>query len=126
MADKKQNEAVARTAGEHVEAKKIPAVESQEKGKGIIGGPLNTDQTTEQQLTSLAEMKGKGIMIRDDPQVADVTDIQPADSDKVIEVKVYRKWTSKNVPDPNPTGLCFILLDRKVCYYLIWNMTRLE
>lgn len=34
-------------------------------------------------------------------------------STKVLEVKVYRKWVARNVPDPNPTGQCFILLDRE-------------
>lgn len=51
----------------------------------------------------------------------DLMDLKPADLDKPIEVKVYQKWISKNVPDPNPSGLCFILLDRKVSNRPLYN-----
>ena len=55
-------------------------------------------------------------MIMFEPEVVDITDIKPDLLEKVLEVKVYRKWISINVPDSNPTGLCFILLDKKVMY----------
>ncbi|PWA96572.1 nucleic acid-binding, OB-fold protein [Artemisia annua] len=55
----------------------------------------------------------KGKAPADESDELDLMNIKPSDMEKLIEVKVYRKWTSKNVPDPNPTGLCFILLDRK-------------
>ena len=56
--------------------------------------------------------KGKGILLEDDE--TDVMNLKPQDLAKPLELKVYRKWTSRNVPDPNPTGLCFMLLDKKV------------
>ena len=61
-----------------------------------------------------ADDKGKAIVVQDEPETADITCIKPTDFERPIEVKVYRKWTSRNVPDPNPTGLCFMLLDKKV------------
>ena len=64
-------------------------------------------------------MKGKAIMTLDEPEISDVSDIKPAESEKAIEVKVYRKWMSRNVPDPNPKGLCLILLDRRVSQYTL-------
>ncbi|PWA86495.1 hypothetical protein CTI12_AA140740 [Artemisia annua] len=54
--------------------------------------------------------KGKAPMV--EKEELNLMDIKPTDLDKPIEVKIYRKWFSRNVPDPNPTGLCFILLDR--------------
>lgn len=58
--------------------------------------------------------KGKGKMIVAPTEGIDIADINPSIPNQIIEVKAYRKWVSKNVPDPNPTGLCFILLDRRV------------
>lgn len=43
----------------------------------------------------------------------DLANLTPADLAKPLRVKVYRKWFSRNVPDPNPTGLCYMLLDKK-------------
>ena len=56
--------------------------------------------------------KGKGILVEQD--VVNLMDLKPQDLNKPLEVKVYKKWASRNVPDPNPTGLCFILLDKQV------------
>ena len=56
--------------------------------------------------------KGKGILLEED--VTDVMSLKPEDLSKPLELKVYRKWSSRNVPDPSPTGLCFILLDKQV------------
>ncbi|PWA48597.1 hypothetical protein CTI12_AA489050 [Artemisia annua] len=55
--------------------------------------------------------KGKGILVEED--VTNVMNLKPQDLTKPLELKVYRKWASRNVPDPNPTGLCFILLDKQ-------------
>ena len=71
------------------------------------------EETGERQKIS-ADDKGKAIVVQDEPETADITCIKPTDFERPIEVKVYRKWTSRNVPDPNPTGLCFMLLDKKV------------
>lgn len=84
-----------------------------------MGHPEAAEEVTTQQPTLLVEMKGKAIMTLDEPKVSDVSNIKPAESEKAIEVKVYRKWMSRNVPDPNPTGLCFILLDRRVSQYTL-------
>ena len=56
--------------------------------------------------------KGKGILLEED--TTDVMNLKPNDLTKPLELRVYRKWVSRNVPDPNPTGLCFILLDKQV------------
>ena len=53
-------------------------------------------------------------MIDNVPEIADISNIKPTEFQKPIDVKVYCKWMSRNVPDPNPTGLCFILLDKHV------------
>ncbi|PWA66851.1 hypothetical protein CTI12_AA323970 [Artemisia annua] len=60
----------------------------------------------------LQRSKDKGKAPAVEPEKVNLMDLKPADLDKPLELKVYRKWTSKNVPDPNPTGLCFILLGR--------------
>ena len=75
--------------------------------------PKNVAGTDAENLRKSAELKGKAIMIHEEPEPADIAHINPNDFDKPIEVRVYRKWTSRNVPDPNPTGLCFMLLDKK-------------
>lgn len=42
--------------------------------------------------------KGKAIQIED--EVVTLENINPKDVNKVIEVKVYRKWTAKKIPPP--------------------------
>ena len=85
-----------------------------DKGKEAVisQGMVGASKPGEQILQRLAD-KGKAPLVEADE--LDLMDIKPADLDKPIEVRVYRKWISRNVPDPNPTGLCFILLDKKVC-----------
>ena len=68
--------------------------------------------TSDIQRTDQSTDKGKGILLEED--VTDVMNLKPEDLAKPLELKVYRKWSSRNVPDPNPTGLCFILLDKQV------------
>ncbi|PWA73449.1 nucleic acid-binding, OB-fold protein [Artemisia annua] len=55
--------------------------------------------------------KGKGILVEED--IVDIMNLKSSDMNKPLELKVYRKWASRNVPDPNPTGLCFILLGKQ-------------
>lgn len=86
-----------------------------DKGKGNEGD-TSIVQSSEPQGETLERSPYKGKAPVVEREELDLMDIKPSDMDKPIEVKVYRKWTSKNVPDPNPTGLCFMLLDRKVCY----------
>ncbi|PWA88207.1 helitron helicase-like domain-containing protein [Artemisia annua] len=83
-----------------------------EKGKQAVvsTGTSDATQAEEQALQRSAE-KGKAPAV--EQEELDLMDIKPTDLDKPIEVRAYRRWTSKNVPDPNPTGLCYILLDRK-------------
>ncbi|PWA95982.1 nucleic acid-binding, OB-fold protein [Artemisia annua] len=58
-----------------------------------------------------ATSKGKAI---DVPyEVVTFENINPAEMSKAIEVKVYRKWIAKTVPDLISTMYCCILLDRK-------------
>ena len=67
---------------------------------------------TERQTDERAKDKGKQVMV--EPEYVDVMNLKPEDLSKPLDLKVYRKWTSKNIPDPTPTGIAFILLDRKV------------
>ena len=80
------------------------------------GATKDTDSpaatTSDLQKTDRSTDKGKGILLEED--VTDVMNLKPEDLAKPLELKVYRKWSSRNVPDPNPTGLCFILLDKQV------------
>lgn len=66
----------------------------------------------EKETPERAKEKGKAPAV--EVENINLMDLKPTDLDKPLEVKVYRKWMSKNVPDPNPTGLCFILLGRHV------------
>ena len=83
---------------------------------------MESEQKTSDAITLVAntgtdqrsEDKEKGILLEEDE--TDVMNLKPQDLAKPLELKVYRKWTSRNVPDPNPTGLCFMLLDKKVLY----------
>ncbi|PWA64422.1 nucleic acid-binding, OB-fold protein [Artemisia annua] len=75
--------------------------------------PQNAELFKSEQQQLAAKIKGKAPMVEQEPDIANITDIKPTEFEKPIEVKVYRKWTSRNVPDPNPTGLCFMLLDKK-------------
>ncbi|PWA59799.1 helitron helicase-like domain-containing protein [Artemisia annua] len=68
-----------------------------------------TPSNTEEIQRSLD--KGKGIMVEE--ETVDIMNLKPQDLGKPLEIKVFKKWASKNVPDPNPTGLCFIFLDKK-------------
>ncbi|PWA53249.1 nucleic acid-binding, OB-fold protein [Artemisia annua] len=83
-----------------------------EKGKQAVTltGTSATANPVEQTLQRSAE-KGKAPAV--EYEELDLMDIKPTDMDKPIEVRVYRRWTSKNIPDPNPTGLCYILLARR-------------
>ena len=77
-----------------------------------------TPRTDEQQQTSLQasdqRLRDKGKQIMVEPEDLDITNLRPEDFGKPLDLKVYRKWVSKNIPDPSPTGICFILLDKKV------------
>ncbi|PWA36733.1 nucleic acid-binding, OB-fold protein [Artemisia annua] len=46
-------------------------------------------------------------------QFAYLTELNPANNTKYIEVRVYRKWTSVKVPGFDPTGFSCMLLDKK-------------
>lgn len=78
--------------------------------------PPRTDeekhQLTDPEVSERAKDKGKQIMV--EPEHVELMDLKPEDLNKPLDVKVYRKWMSKNIPDPTPTGISFILLDRKV------------
>lgn len=54
--------------------------------------------------------KDKQIAI--EPEAVAIRDIKPTHMNKAIEVKVYRKWTAKTIPDLTHTMYC-ILLDKK-------------
>ncbi|GKD39198.1 DNA helicase [Tanacetum coccineum] len=60
---------------------------------------------------TLAATKGK--MIAVEPQVSDIASLKPVDSNKIIEVIVYRKWVSKYVHTRQPIRFCCILIDRQ-------------
>ncbi|PWA90990.1 helitron helicase-like domain-containing protein [Artemisia annua] len=55
--------------------------------------------------------KGKSIAI--EPDIVYLADIKPTTTKKLTQVKVYRKWISKSIPDLTPTGYRFILLDKQ-------------
>lgn len=40
-----------------------------------------------------------------------INDLEPNDRNKIIELKVYRKWVNRNPQSPIPTGYCCMLLD---------------
>ncbi|PWA67128.1 nucleic acid-binding, OB-fold protein [Artemisia annua] len=78
-----------------------------------IPTPAATGSTTPSDTHSVQQSKdkGKGILVEED--IVDIMNLKPSDMNKPLELKVYRKWASRNVPDPNPTGLCFILLGKQ-------------
>ncbi|GJT02293.1 DNA helicase [Tanacetum coccineum] len=57
--------------------------------------------------------KNKGKMIVVQTEISDIASLKPTDSNKVIEVIVYRKWISKHVHSRQPIRFCCILLDRQ-------------
>ncbi|PWA94498.1 helitron helicase-like domain-containing protein [Artemisia annua] len=80
------------------------------------------------QATQQSHDKGKGILIEE--EVADLRNLKPHDLNKPLEIKVFKKWASRNVPDPNPTCLCFILLDKQggaiQANVQIWDMKEFD
>ena len=46
--------------------------------------------------------------------LSSIRELKPGDTGKVIEVKVYRAWASRNPPNRTETGYRAILLDRHV------------
>ncbi|PWA35435.1 nucleic acid-binding, OB-fold protein [Artemisia annua] len=68
----------------------------------------STQQTEDQQR---ARDRGKQVMM--EAEDIDLMNLKPQDFGKPLDLKVYRKWISKNIPDPSPTGISFILLDKK-------------
>ncbi|GJX76207.1 DNA helicase [Tanacetum coccineum] len=61
--------------------------------------------------SSMATDKGK--MIAYEPEVSALSDIGPTDSNKIIEARVYRKWTARNITTREPSHFCCILLDKQ-------------
>ena len=43
-----------------------------------------------------------------------IRDLRPGDTGKILELKVYRVWASRDPPDTTETGYRAILLDRHV------------
>lgn len=90
--------------------------------------PTGSAEVGESTTTHIHKDTGKAIMREED--VIDLMDLKPEDLNKPLELKVYRKWYSKNVPDPNPTGLCFMLLDKKgdaiQANVQLWDMRQLD
>lgn len=59
-----------------------------------------------------AAVKNKAIELPS--EVVTYENINRAEMNKVIQVRVYRKWTAKIVPSLISTMYCCILLDKKV------------
>ena len=78
----------------------------------VVSTTTEAVETAEKSVGERVRDTGNGILIEED--VANIMDLQPSDLNKPVEIIVYRKWASRNVPYPNPTGLCFIFLDKKV------------
>ncbi|GKE31460.1 replication protein A 70 kDa DNA-binding subunit B [Tanacetum coccineum] len=55
----------------------------------------------------------KGKMVAAEPEITNVSDLTSTDSNKIIEVLVYRKWVSKHNQTRQPTKFCCILLDKQ-------------
>lgn len=91
-------------------------------------GPTESAEVGESTTTHIRADTGKAIMTEED--VTDLMDLKSEDLTKPLELKVYRKWQSRNVPDPNPTGLCLILLDKKgdaiQANVQLWDMRLLD
>ncbi|PWA52812.1 nucleic acid-binding, OB-fold protein [Artemisia annua] len=68
-------------------------------------------QTVQQESDARARAKGKQVIVEQED--VDVMDLKPGDLGKPLDLKVYKKWISKNILDPSPTGICFMLLDKK-------------
>ena len=75
-----------------------------------------------QDAEAQAKAKGKQIVVEEED--IDVMNLSPSDFGKPLDLKVYRKWISKNIPDPTPTGICFMLLDKKVHLHPISKHTQ--
>ena len=86
--------------------------------------PPSEEQITSlnQDAEALARAKGKQILVEEES--IDVMNLRPSDFGKPLDLKVYRKWISKNIPDPTPTGICFMLLDKKVQLHPISKHTQ--
>ncbi|GJU88438.1 DNA helicase [Tanacetum coccineum] len=46
-------------------------------------------------------------------ELSTIAQLTPESYNKTIEVRLYRKWTGKSLPDLTPTAFCCILIDRE-------------
>ncbi|GKC73958.1 nucleic acid-binding, OB-fold protein, partial [Tanacetum coccineum] len=72
---------------------------------------LETLMATSNYPDTVAASKGK--MIAVEPEIADIASLKPTDSNKTIEVIVYRKWLSKYVQTRQPIRFCCMLIDKQ-------------
>ncbi|GKB15919.1 DNA helicase [Tanacetum coccineum] len=75
-----------------------------------VGSPIMLMATSTYPDT-IAASKGK--MIAVEPKIADIASLKPTDSNKSIEVIVYRKWVSKYVHTRQPIRFCCMLIDKQ-------------
>ncbi|PWA73350.1 DNA binding protein [Artemisia annua] len=81
--------------------------------QGQFSTPLSQEEqdTLQKQSEDRARAKGKQVVV--EQETIDIMNLKPEDLGKPLDLKVYRKWISKNIPDPSPTGICFMLLDKQ-------------
>ena len=85
-------------------------------------------ETTTPATTELADIqatsKGKMVESSDAAQITMIRELQPTSYDKMLEVRVHRKWISISYakkgdtgtsPKKTETAYCCILIDEEVC-----------
>ncbi|PWA82762.1 helitron helicase-like domain-containing protein [Artemisia annua] len=110
------DQAVPRTndggaAEQHNSDKKLCRQMAEKVMEGTAATPVGSTTSSGTQAMQRPDDKGKGILVEEEE--VDLRKLKPQDLNKPLEIRVFKKWASRNVPDPNPTGLCFILLDKQ-------------
>ncbi|GKB07006.1 DNA helicase [Tanacetum coccineum] len=70
------------------------------------------NMATTSKADSSRQNKGK-MIVAEEPEITDVGDLKLTDCNKIIEVIVYRKWTSIHNKTRLPTKFCCMLIDKQ-------------
>nr|GEU68780.1 hypothetical protein [Tanacetum cinerariifolium] len=81
----------------HVDADNLPKKIRQAY---VVLSSSSKDNDSHSQFGFVNKTAGKTVVTQ--PETISVADLMPIDTNKGIEVRVYRKWTATNGQDPKP------------------------
>ncbi|GKB60103.1 retrotransposon protein, putative, ty1-copia subclass, partial [Tanacetum coccineum] len=92
--------------------KALPFPKHSELTRNIGMLPASRNMATTSNTDSSRQNKGK-MIVAEEPEIRNVADLKSTDSNKTIEVIVYRKWISTHNQTRLPTKFCCMLIDKQ-------------